>query len=489
MTRIDTKAGLLRGAAARLPMCMLLWCTQVWGGQATVAWDPVSGAAGFVLNCGTASANYTTRIDVGANPSFTIDGLNEGTTYYCVVAAYDAARVEGNRSNELTVPVAYSAPVVSFTGNPLSGPVPTTVTFTNSTKGQVTTWLWDFGDGTTGSSQTPTHVYTAPGTFSVTLTAKGPGGTASASTFVVKVSAPNTPPVSTAPAPSGSTAGGSTASGSTTGGSTTTPVPAATPVVSTPSPTPMPAPVSGGTTPTASTPSATTSPQSAPYPGSTGSVAPAARNGLVAAFGFDEGTGQAAADVSGHGNAGVITGASWSAGRYGKALNFSGNGWVTINDSASLHLTSGMTLEAWVNPSQMTTGWTDIIMKQRSWSANPAEGVSYYLTATSEWGYPVGGVTIRAERMVRGRANLPVGTWSYVATTYNGSSQRLYVNGILIASRPQTGRIASGWGPLRIGGDSLWGEHFHGLIDEIRVYNRALTIDEIKLDMNAPLGR
>ena len=79
----------------------------------------------------------------------------------------------------------------------------------------------------------------------------------------------------------------------------------------------------------------------------------AAPSGLVAAYGFDEGSGTTVTDASGNGNNGTITNATWStSGKYGKALQFNGtSALVTIPDAASLHLTTGMTLEAWVNPS------------------------------------------------------------------------------------------------------------------------------------------
>src|SRR4029078_478220 len=79
--------------------------------------------------------------------------------------------------------------------------------------------------------------------------------------------------------------------------------------------------------------------------------------GLVAAYGFNEGTGVQTKDTSGQGNTGTLTNATWKAtGQYGAALSFNGTAWVTIADAASLHLTTGMTLEAWVRPTS-GTGW------------------------------------------------------------------------------------------------------------------------------------
>ena len=80
--------------------------------------------------------------------------------------------------------------------------------------------------------------------------------------------------------------------------------------------------------------------------------ASAAPTGLVAAYGFDEGSGTTVADASGNGHTGTITGATWAAtGKYGKALQFNGtSALVTVPDAASLHLSSGMTLEACGQP-------------------------------------------------------------------------------------------------------------------------------------------
>ena len=82
----------------------------------------------------------------------------------------------------------------------------------------------------------------------------------------------------------------------------------------------------------------------------------AAASGLVAAYGFDEGSGTTVTDASGNGNNGTITGATWAtAGKYGKALSFNGSSaLVTIPDAASLHLSTGMTLGRGSTPRRST---------------------------------------------------------------------------------------------------------------------------------------
>jgi len=67
-------------------------------------------------------------------------------------------------------------PAADFSANPTSGVAPLTVHFTEQCTGDMISWLWSFGDGATNTEQNPTHTYTNPGAFTVTLTATGPGG-------------------------------------------------------------------------------------------------------------------------------------------------------------------------------------------------------------------------------------------------------------------------------------------------------------------------
>ena len=84
----------------------------------------------------------------------------------------------------------------------------------------------------------------------------------------------------------------------------------------------------------------------------TGAAPPPPSSTLVAAYAFDEGSGTSVADLSGNGNGGVFGTASWTTtGKFGEALSFNGSSArVTVPDAASLRLTTGMTLEAWVYP-------------------------------------------------------------------------------------------------------------------------------------------
>ncbi len=203
--------------------------------------------------------------------------------------------------------------------------------------------------------------------------------------------------------------------------------------------------------------------------------------GLIAAYSFSEGAGTTVADVSGHGNTGTISGATWTTlGRFGNALAFNGtSSMVTINESSWLDLTSGLTLEAWVYPTAPALDYRDIIYKEVD---------RYYLEAGSERSTPVfGGTFTSGNTNIYAPATLPTNTWTHLAATFDGSTMTLYVNGVQVASQAQTTPLTTSTGALHIGGDPIFGQFFNGRIDEVRVYNRALTQTRIQTDMNAPL--
>ncbi len=206
-------------------------------------------------------------------------------------------------------------------------------------------------------------------------------------------------------------------------------------------------------------------------------------SGLVAAYAFNEGSGSTVTDASGNGNNGTISNATWTtAGRYGDALVFNGmNSTVTVNDAASLHLTSAMTIEAWVNSTFLTSTFRDVIAKGND---------NYHLEASSTRnGHPAGGATIGPLDVIAyGTTVLSLRTWTHLAVTYDGTALRLYVNGVLESTLPDRGTISTSTNPLQIGGDSIYGRYFAGTIDEIRIYNTALAQSQIQSDMSTPIG-
>jgi len=204
--------------------------------------------------------------------------------------------------------------------------------------------------------------------------------------------------------------------------------------------------------------------------------------GLVAAYALNETAGTTAADASGNGHPGTVSGATWIAtGKVGGALSFDGvNDWVTVPNAPDLNPATGLTVMTWIYPT-VSNGVRDVVIKEGA-------GVDVYNLYHRNWrGRPEANVLIGGVNRTAEGTSLPANAWSHVASTYDGVTLRLFVNGVQVASTAAAGSIPSSTGPLRIGGNSLWGEFFKGRIDEVRVYNRALSQVEIQSFMNAPL--
>src|SRR5947199_1201589 len=196
---------------------------------------------------------------------------------------------------------------------------------------------------------------------------------------------------------------------------------------------------------------------------------------LVAYWKFDEGSGATALDSSGNGNTGnLMNGPLWTAGRVGNALYFDGiDDNVTIPDSTSLDLSGSFTLSAWVNPASTLTDFRSILVKNYTYYLYA--GVSGYCGD----GSPLGGFEGSSSKTVCQPSPLPINAWTYLALSYNGSTLTLYRDGIPVATSNAAGALSATTGTLQIGA-SQEGEYFKGLIDEVRIYKRALTDTEIQ---------
>ena len=205
-----------------------------------------------------------------------------------------------------------------------------------------------------------------------------------------------------------------------------------------------------------------------------------AATGLVAAYGFSEGTGTVVQSAVGS-FPGTISGAVWTTGKFGNALAFDGvNDWVTVAGASPFNLTTGMTLQAWVYPTA-TGGVREILIKEGT-------GVDIYnLYARNGQGQPESNVFAGGSNRWATGPTLPLNTWSHVAGTYDGLTVRLFVNGLQVGSTAYTGTIGTSTGVLRIGGNSMWGEFFQGRLDELRIYSRALSAAEIQADMTTSI--
>ena len=102
---------------------------------------------------------------------------------------------------------------------------------------------------------------------------------------------------------------------------------------------------------------------------------------------------------------------------------------------------------------------------------------------------PAGGGTFDGSTQhADGRRADPLDRWTHVALTYDMRALRLYVDGTEASHRAMTGRTLRTTDPLWIGGNRPYGEYFQGVIDEVRVYDRALGASEVRAEMSTPVA-
>jgi hypothetical protein len=217
-----------------------------------------------------------------------------------------------------------------------------------------------------------------------------------------------------------------------------------------------------------------------------------AGTGLVAAYNFDSGVGTTLPDVSGNGHHGtLLNNPVWTTGQHGSALQF--NALDDSNEDNDPRVALGrtadvpdppFTISAWINPGGYAD-WRSIISKRDGLLPSDVR-LELGLASGSGQIYVCNGFFIYLSYAP------PVGTWTHIALVADSSGMRLYVNGVLHESRglyrlgPNTNAI-TGIGGLgeTAGGDN---DPFDGKVDDLRIYNRALSEAEIAADLATPAG-
>lgn len=158
--------------------------------------SPVSGTAPVTVAFTDLSTGGPTSWSWSFGDGGTSTALNPSHQYqspgsYAVSLTVSNASGSNTKAQAGYITVNLAPPTAGFYGTPLSGPAPLTVSFFDQSSGSPTSWLWDFGDGSTSSQQNPTHRYDNPGNYSVTLAVTAATGTATKTfTGYVKVAAP-----------------------------------------------------------------------------------------------------------------------------------------------------------------------------------------------------------------------------------------------------------------------------------------------------------
>ena len=212
-----------------------------------------------------------------------------------------------------------------------------------------------------------------------------------------------------------------------------------------------------------------------------------APGGLAAAWGFNEASGTTTADASGNNNtATLVGGPARVAGKYGNALSFDQiNDYLSVPNSSSLNFAgNAATLSMWINPASVTG---DSIVLGKFWSTNfSSPYYQYGLELSGGRPHFYVGTTTGAVGAAMDTA-LAVNQWTHLAVVFDGVSAQFYVNGTMVSSKLLIASITARGMPLRLGADAETAQFYKGLLDNVRIYNRALSGTEVVTDMNSGL--
>ncbi|MFL6262016.1 MAG: LamG domain-containing protein [Thermoanaerobaculia bacterium] len=166
---------------------------------------------------------------------------------------------------------------------------------------------------------------------------------------------------------------------------------------------------------------------------------------------------------------------------FGVWVTFTGQptlGYINIPASASLNPTAAFTIEAWVSISNSTTAEDCRSIAGKNYTA------AWWIGQCTVSGQPVLRSYLKGGGSARNGGIIPRGVWTHVAVTFDGSTRRHYINGELAASFAEAGPLTTSGDPMQIGSDVQWQHTPTGAIDEVRLWNVARSITQLRDNIN-----
>ena len=215
----------------------------------------------------------------------------------------------------------------------------------------------------------------------------------------------------------------------------------------------------------------------------TGDSAEVVTDGLLAYYKLDDGSGTSAADWTGNGNTGTLTnmsGSEWTSGKIGGCLQFDGNNDLvsTADDASRMQVTGDYSSSVWINPDPAQKIWAGIYTR-----TDPAGN-------TNHWNLQFDNTANRNLIIYHGSSQWQIGAqlsdvagdWHHISVVRSGTTMTIYLDGAVIRTATWNNAPVSGNGHLNIGGDRTATSSyvFKGLIDDLRIYDRALTPAEVQ---------
>jgi len=207
----------------------------------------------------------------------------------------------------------------------------------------------------------------------------------------------------------------------------------------------------------------------------------AQENGLVAYWALDENSGNTATDSAGSNTGTLLNGPTWTTGQYNSALSFDGTDDYVDLGTGNFNLTDSLTVSAWVNVSSANSGYATIIGRGQYlypfWLQLDIENKIRF------------GIRTTSANYLTTDTRLNTGQWYHLAATYQNGERIIYINGQPSKSDTLTGALYQKSGEKTLLGNTPNSTaYFNGTIDDVRIYNRALSAQEISdLYNNAPV--
>ena len=204
--------------------------------------------------------------------------------------------------------------------------------------------------------------------------------------------------------------------------------------------------------------------------------------GLVSYWKFDEGSGTTASD-SADDNPGTISGATWTGGQVGSALSFDGvDDYVDCGNDTSLRISAKITVATWVYPGNYGLG--------RILSQCLYPNYTYMLHMGGGGDPWENSIRFRIGSNLVSSSEVELNQWYYVVGVYDGNSVSVYLDGAFDKSVARTGPIPTSSEHLYIGSDPDDSYHFDGVIDEMAIFDKALSTVKIEqYYLNSLAGR
>ncbi len=178
------------------------------------------------------------------------------------------------------------------------------------------------------------------------------------------------------------------------------------------------------------------------------------------------------------GTNGVLNGTSFVTGEVDQAFNFDGGHYISVPSASDLDFTTAMTIEGWV---YLTTNNTNsgLVFKGSFGGSQGIYSLGFFTGYSNRLTLRLNGSASEGAGQVTGSTSLTPGQWYHIAAVYDGASEKLYVNGVLDGSQAYSGAIATDTSPLIIGGYYAPPYLFNGRLDELSMYDRALSHAEL----------